>query len=253
MWAFFPLHRGTAAPHCSEPPVTPQPTSSQQRLIAFALGGGLQRPINPSGEDRTMRLHSKWLALPVLAALVFSLGSAVYAQDVDYARRGAYFGAGAFLAFENFDDEIPGVPVDADDSWGLNARVGYRLHPHFAAELQYEWYDDFDIEVFGIKAAELDGWSLGVNGKGYLLTGRFQPYVLVGGGLLDVEIEDTLGLGLSEDEEAFMWRFGVGLDSYLVGEPGNMVLSIEAAYVLPTSDLDDFEFWTLGIGLQYRF
>ena len=184
-------------------------------------------------------------------ALMFPFGSTVHAQDPDYARSGAYVGAGGFGAFENFDGT---GPLDVDDSWGLNARVGYRFHPRFAAEIQYEWYDDFEIDVLGFTVAEVDGWSLTANGKAYLLTGRIQPYALLGGGYLEGEL-DTSGLGISADDNAFMWRFGGGFDIYAVGGQGqeHIVLSLEATYLLPIAELDDLEFWTIGVGLQYRF
>ena len=93
-----------------------------------------------------------------------------------------------------------------------------------------------------------------VNMKNYLLTGTFQPYAMVGVGLLDAEVSIrdavALGVSVSEDEIALVWQVGGGVDVYA---NENWVVSLEGAYVVPTSDLDELDFWTLGIGLQYRF
>jgi len=74
-------------------------------------------------------------------------------------------------------------------------------------------------------------------------------------GYLDAEVDMTarsLGLGLStsEDESSAVWQAGAGLDVFVSEQ---WLLELEAAYKLPTSDLDDFDFWTVGLSLQYRF
>jgi opacity protein-like surface antigen len=214
------------------------------------------------------------MILTICVALTFLFGSAVHAQD--YARPGAYVGVGWSFAWDDFEDEldVPGVSADVDNSFGINVRLGYRAHPEtfrangtplpLAIELDFSWYDDFefdaDVAGFGrILKGEVEAWSLMVNMKGYFLTGQFQPYAMVGVGVLDAEVSarDSLGLGLSvsDDFTEFAWKFSGGVDLYTgaTASGDKVVVNVEAAYLYPTSDLDDLNFWTLGIGLQYRF
>ena len=71
-----------------------------------------------------------------------------------------YLGAGATYQFNVFSSDIedviqdevdavlPGANAnfDLDDSFGVNALVGYRAVSWFAIELQYEWIDEYDIQ-----------------------------------------------------------------------------------------------------------
>ena len=87
------------------------------------------------------------MILTICVGMTFLFGSAVYAQDYD--RSGAYVGVGWSFAWDDFEDELEsgGVRADVDGSFGINGRVGYRFHPKVAAELEYEWYDDFDFDA----------------------------------------------------------------------------------------------------------
>ena len=67
---------------------------------------------------------------------------------------------------------------------------------------------------------------------------------------MQVEAKDTLGVGLSIEEEDFAARFGGGVDFYL--DP-NFVLALDTSYVLPTGDADGLDQVTFSVGLQYRF
>jgi hypothetical protein len=213
----------------------------------------------------------RFCVILVLGSLLLS--SASFAQDEeddggggDYAREGGYVGLGATYVFENvdtddFEDDVQSglaaagspvgnVSVDVDDTWGLNARVGSRFGSHFAMELVGDWFDDADVDVSARGfdgSAEIDAWAVTYNIKGYLYTGRVQPYVLVGGGVLGGEIDSSVG---SEDEYGFSWRLGGGYDFY---QTENIVLNLEAAYYLPTGDVRDFDFISVGLGVQYRF
>ena len=86
--------------------------------------------------------------------------------------------------------------------------------------------------------------------KGFLLTGRLQPFALVGIGTTIGEVRDSFGAGLEIEEADFVARFGGGLDFYLTE---SLALTLDASYVLPTGDLADFDYVSLGWGLQYRF
>ena len=92
------------------------------------------------------------------------------------------------------------------------------------------------------------------NVKGHLLTGRWQPFLLAGVGLMTsgVELRDPMGFGYrqSDWDNAFVARFGGGIDLYT---NENIVLTVGADYVLPTGDLKDFDFISIGWGIQYRF
>jgi opacity protein-like surface antigen len=102
--------------------------------------------------------------------------STASAQELDYARTGSYVGLGGTYAIEDFDVE------GADNTLGLNLRVGYRFQPRLAGELEFEYYDDFGD--FGVK---VDGWALTANAKVYGATGQVQPFLLAGLGVVHGE------------------------------------------------------------------
>ena len=87
-----------------------------------------------------------------------------------------------------------------------------------------------------------------VDAKGYLLTGRVQPFALIGVGGM-VAMGDGIG-GNTEDESGFVARFGGGVDVYLNRE---VALSVSGNYVLGTGGVDDLSYASFGIGLLYRF
>ena len=187
-------------------------------------------------------------------ALVCLAAGAVYAQ-VDYARNGFYVGLGGTYAIDAaaqdaLGDAVPGYDVDIDDMLGLNTRVGYRFHPNFSAEAHFEWLDKTDISAEGIKAATLWYWTLSADVKAFLLRGRFQPFALVGTGLMYAKAKEAMGYGLSASDVDFAARFGGGIDIYATK---SIVVSVDASYVLPTGSLEDLDYVSIGWGLQYRF
>ena len=107
---------------------------------------------------------------------------------------------------------------------------------------------DVDIDGLG-KIAEIQTWALTGNAKVFVLTGRTQPYALIGIGVLEAELE-FVGAGLSQTESGFAVRFGGGLDFYITE---NVVASAGVDYVLPTGDVEDLDYVSFGAGIQYRF
>ena len=188
----------------------------------------------------------------------------------DFARRGWFVGVAGSYAIETFEDDAesdfqrvlgPDVNLSVDDSFGFNGRVGYRCHRRFSAEVETEWLDGFksDLTQPGVvQLAKVDYEPIVVttNVKGYLLTGRYQPFLLVGAGAMtaDTKLREPVGLAFtglgSESDTAFVMRFGGGIDLYATE---NVVLSIDADYVLPLGNLDALDYVTIGWGIQYRF
>jgi len=196
------------------------------------------------------------------------------------------------------DDGDPGAytfnldDID-DDVFGFTGRVGYRCHPYISTELQFEWLDDFDgalsenpngitnegVDVpdtarkFDLELESLvfttnmKGHLLTgryqpfvlVNMKGHLLTGRYQPFVLVGLGFMRMESKtrDASGGAIpgpapqaSDRTVKLAMRFGGGLDFYITE---NVLANAEISYLMPTGKLDDLDYYSIGVGLQYRF
>ena len=80
------------------------------------------------------------------------------------------------------------MDLDVDSSFGANARGGYRFHPHFAAELEADWHSPFESEAtFGLTPyakVKVEPLVFTANLKGYLFKDRFQPYAVVGVGVM---------------------------------------------------------------------
>jgi opacity protein-like surface antigen len=178
------------------------------------------------------------------AALALFTTSPALAQSDDFARNGGYLGlAGSVGVFPELEDDADDFGADVDTGLGLNARAGYRFHPHIAAEAEFEWVRSA-IE-FGGADVDFDTLVGTVNAKAFLLTERFQPFVMVGIGGMGVVVDDA-----DASDSGFAARFGGGIDIYITR---NFYGAIDASYVLPTGDVDDFDLVSIGWGFGYRF
>jgi hypothetical protein len=176
----------------------------------------------------------------------------------DFHRSGVYIGMGATYGLENFDlgteEHSTGISLDSTNSWGVNARVGYRFHPNLAAEVEGDYYQGFEFEApNGLDAVNVDGFALTGNGKFFLLTGRFQPYALAGAGIIFMNADPgAFATARTPDAERteLVGRFGTGIDLYLFDD---LLLYGEATYLLPAGALSDYPLASFNFGVQYRF
>jgi len=187
----------------------------------------------------------------------------------DFARRGWLVGLGGNYAVETFRDDAEadfrkelGFPVSlsADNSLGVNGRVGYRCHRYFSAEVEVEWnHFDSVLTEPGYHPTD-NGFEpvvVTANAKGYFLTGRYQPFLLLGAGVMsdrrwgnfreDAPLEFDLK---NKMQHEFAFRFGGGIDLYATK---HVVVSLEADYVLPFGDLKTRDYISVSWGFQYRF
>lgn len=182
--------------------------------------------------------------------------------------------------------------IDDDDAFGFTGRGGYRCHSRVSVELQAEHFDDFgsgSIVETGVAPLtvetddgplvdtlrnfefDLESLVMTTNVKGHLMTGRYQPFVLAGLGFMRMEtkgrdvtpnadatteicqpaLTDPCHAGhMSDRRVEIAMRFGGGLDFYLTE---NVVISAEGSYLMPTGKLDGLDYYSFGVGLQYRF
>lgn len=217
-------------------------------------------------------------AIVLLAGLflvLFALPAAA-GDDEDWNRSGFYIGLSGVYTNNLFDDQVDDavqdafpavgpIDVDIDDSFGLNARVGYRVASWVAFELQYEWIDEFEMKASatGVPDLKVDisGHSLTANAKLIAPIWRTQPYVLLGAGyaLYDADVNSFYDPFLDGGKQSgFAGRLGGGVD-WVITE--NILINTEATVLLTTQDfddsaagrLDDLFYVSLGVGLQYRF
>jgi len=195
-----------------------------------------------------------------LAALLIA-APAVYAQDEDLgdmttkkparkqtaeeenndpSRTGPYLGIGGLFALENFS----GIGMSTDDSGGYNAQVGYRFGPHFASDIRVERYQEFDSPN-----GEVNGWALGLNGKGYILTGKLQPFGMIGINLLDMETTNSAATNTNKTDDGPAFRFGAGLDWYVTN---HIVMTTDVSYMLGVSQVNGYDMVLFSLGFFYR-
>jgi outer membrane protein W len=185
----------------------------------------------------------------------------------DFGRKGAYFGIGASRAMNTFEDTfrdaIPFPEVTVSDTWGLNARGGYRFASWFATELEYEYLDRFGVRAGGVQVATLTTHTITDNAKFILPAGRFQPYLLVG---LGVIIPDSNGkssaIEMKGDQVAATGKLGLGMDFYATR---NLTLNLGFEAVVNDARIktttfgfvdDDghgLNYVTMQLGFGYRF
>ena len=183
------------------------------------------------------------------------------AERAAYDRSGFHVGVGFAYAFEDMSYDTNRLGLGAvfpvafdprfDDSLGVDVLIGYRLLPRLDLEFQYEWLEGFD-STQGLPELELDTHLLALNARGFLLTDRWQPYVLFGAGALIVntEIRNSAFKKPFDVDVGAVFRFGGGLDLYATP---HWVVGLEGAYMLPLGAVEDAGYGTLGLRLRYRF
>ncbi len=205
------------------------------------------------------RLREKFMSkriqlrlIGALAAMLLVSPSAMAGEDEDddfYARNGGYAaftGVNAIAAFSNLGSES----VRRDDSFGFTGRLGYRFHPRLAVEAEFEWVDGWKTRDGGVTQIRIERVVTGTaNVKGYMLTGRFQPYFVIGAGVTHMR-KEKVQFNTRNSETEFSARGGLGFDFYLTDGAGVMV---ENSFVVPTGELDDYKYNSVKWGFFLRF
>lgn len=212
---------------------------------------------------RLLRLVSLVSGVAALGWMV-SPGAASAQEKADFGRTGVYIGLGAALtslldADEALEDELSApasLDVDTKSSFGVNGRIGYRFHSHFAAEIEGDWHSPFEADFalgdIAFAESKVEPLVFTANAKGYLFKDRFQPYAVLGAGVMAVHNKIEYASGSLDYERAtgFAARFGGGADLYVTE---HIVLNAEIRYVLPVGVVEGLDLISFGWGLQYRF
>ena len=180
-----------------------------------------------------------------------------------YAHKGFYLGAGGTWAFQMFQDKVREVTndvVELGQTYGANARLGYRVASWLSTEVEYEFLNGFEAKVAEQDALLFKGHAVGGNLKFHFIpVGPVQPNVLIGFGGMKYSITDELGLGLKGGQWAFAARLGGGIDFYL---SRHFLLNVQGSAVLSTNDITDptsaesvtgLYYFSTQFGFQYRW
>jgi len=189
------------------------------------------------------------------AALVGAVCSPVWAVE-GYTGPGAYLGIGPAGGFSTFQNDLKGF----GDSYGFNARGGYRFTKYLAAEALYEYMDDFGSSAtLGSRATgnvNITTNSFSLLGKVILPTDTLlEPYAIGGVGFLNANGNGklkTLGVQASgaDSDTEFAGRVGGGFDVWITQ---NIAAYVDATYVMPTSGLSALRYVSLSGGVKYSF
>lgn len=171
-------------------------------------------------------------------ALALQDDEAAPAEPLEYSRPGGYLGVGGAYALQNFS-----IPGGQDDAASIAFRGGYRGEPWLAVELLGEVLTTF--EGTGPLDNDVRGYAVTVNAKVLAPLGRVEPWLEAGVGLLDMDQDRR-----SHRQEDFVFRSAVGLDLHVTP---HWAVYGEAAYLLPTGDVERYDYATFGGGLLYRF
>ena len=171
-----------------------------------------------------------------------------------FDRPGFYLGGGLVGGFTTrlegeLTDQTGLDNIDVDPSFGLAARAGFRMTPRFAVEAHYEWMHDFETSVAGNEIAETSTSALTADLKGYLATGQIQPYLAIGAGFLTATSDDPQ-TSFQRTDTDFAARFGGGIDFYATE---NIGVTLDTSYVVPTGDVSDLDYVSVGAGVFFRF
>ncbi len=200
------------------------------------------------------------IAPPTLAQMERGEASSEY----DFGSSGFYVWLGGATGIDMAAEEeatrlaaAAGMPagskIDIKNAFGFNGKIGVRASPHWATEAQFEYLPSFDWVVSAgtatVTAAQVRMITLTANIKLFMLTGRIQPFALLGAGGVFSEITSPIATG-SGSASGLAVRGGGGVDIYLAE---HIAASADVSYVFPAGDTRHLDYLSIGWGLQYKF
>jgi opacity protein-like surface antigen len=202
----------------------------------------------------------KHLFFAVLVVVLF-YSTSLYAGQ-DYLEH-FYVGGGGSYAVEDFDNG-----PDYDNSWGVNAKIGYHTHPLLDIELNFDYLNNFEYsetyKVFGTRFEEevdLEIFTCMFVLKGYfpISTEKVKLSTIVGAGLMHADskyrfsisgLPDETSISGSDDETDLCAKVGLGLDFFAFQD---ISLGIEGNYTFGFDDLKEIGYSNFTIGAAYHF
>ena len=167
---------------------------------------------------------------------------------------------------------LAGVDLDSEPSIGFNAEGGYRIHPWVSIAAHVEHLPEISISTGNRRAGPQAGsgvlkgesWALTADARLFPLTGRVQPFLVLGAGWLWVHTDDERVVQTSAGEDpmlepidsglgnrdGFVARAGGGVDLYLTDA---FFLSAQVTYVVPVDRVQDFDYVSVAWGFGYQF
>lgn len=196
-------------------------------------------------------------AAVLAAALLVANATVALAADEAPAETPAFGGSAPYVAVGGTYgiQNAGGISGGLSDSGGYDLRAGYKFDKLFAVEVEWQAFGNFDRNgvdpITGNDEPSLEARMLSLNGRVSPLTGRFQPYGLLGAGWFNVQADQVSAYS---HQSSFGMRFGLGLAAYLTERIG---VQVEAAYLLPlTGSLgggDSFDIIPITASLFFRF
>jgi hypothetical protein len=164
-----------------------------------------------------------------------------------------YAGAGVGYAIERFDDgDLKDFPGNSsiDNTWGVNVFAGYWWFKHLAVEGNFNWYADFDGEAADDRDFDISIWTVMLDAKIFspsLWQDRVFPYVRIGGGYMDVDIDARR---VDSNESDWAYNMGLGIDAFITHQ---LSIGVDGKHVWGTGDTSDFNHWMLSLRAAYHF
>jgi hypothetical protein len=210
-----------------------------------------------------MRIRILALALALGALGAASAPTVALAEDEDEENASGYeavYNRTAFYFILQGTDNIgtfrgkpeSDISVSTEHSLGAKGAFGYRINPYLGAELEVNWVDGFRANVSG-SHKDFNGGGITAQVKGYPLTGRFQPFGVLGLGVGAFEIRHDKQTKYKKAQAEMMVRFGGGFNYWFTEQVG---MVFDATYAWPTGatgKLDDLDYATFGWGFVVRF
>jgi opacity protein-like surface antigen len=170
-----------------------------------------------------------------------------------------YIGGGGSFAYEDFDTDS-----DFDNTWGINAKAGYRFHEYIMFEFNFDYLNNFESDrgftLFGEPVeSEVEvtvyTWMLALKGYAPVYSDNVMFFAVVGGGVLLADIDTklrgpTISESDSDDEVDGCAKIGFGIDYFPIQ---NLSAGIEGNYTLGFGDVDDVRYFNFTLGVAYHF
>jgi opacity protein-like surface antigen len=170
-----------------------------------------------------------------------------------------YIGGGGSSAIEDFDTDS-----DFDNTWGINAKVGYRAHEILLIEFNFDYLNNFESDDrFTFLGENVDSevevtvytFMLALKGYAPVYSDNVMFFVVAGGGVMYADVDTKVsGFSVSrsdsDDEVDGCAKIGLGFDFFPIQ---NFSIGIEGNYTLGFGDVDDIRYFNFTLGAAYHF